>query len=53
MTQSRDSWDVGQVADHGHRLLGVLHITESEVAVDNLDAALDKLGTEQTRVGDL
>ena len=53
MTQSRNSWDVGQLADHVHRLLGVLHIAESEVAVDNLDAALDKFGTEQAGTGDL
>ena len=53
MAQSRNSWDVGQLADHVHRLLGVLHIAESEVAVDNLNAALDKLGTEQAGAGDL
>ena len=53
MAQGRDARDVRQVADHIHRLPGVLHVAEPEVAVDNLDAALDKLGTEQAGAGDL
>ena len=53
MTQGRDSRDVCQVADHIHRLPGVLHVSEPEVAVDNLDAALDKLWTKQAGAGDL
>ena len=53
MAQGRDARDVRQFADHIHRLLSVLHVAEPEVAVDNLDAALDKLGTEQVGVVDL
>ena len=52
LTEVRNPWDVCKVTDHFYQRLRVILISESEVAVDNLEAALDKLGTQQVRAGD-